>query len=222
MSSTTFAPTHARTSDAAPAGANPWVALVGTRAAGKLETVATLVEALRAADLPAAGFVQHQAGTAAAPLGYDLVEVGSGARIALARASSQPRLCSWGFRDAAFAEARRRTLTPAAAAVVVEVGLLEAAGEGHWETVREALDGPPRLVILTIRPSVLGRVAVRLPDPAAGLELPAAPGELHGFVAEVIALARERSRAPRSVQTSTASPHQSAIHSGTPASHPSR
>ncbi len=72
----------------------------------------------------------------------------------------------------------------------LEVGRLEAAERGHWETLLATLESP-RLAIVGVRRGVLSNVALRLPDPVDALELPAEPGEVDEFIARVVENALE-------------------------------
>jgi nucleoside-triphosphatase THEP1 len=170
---------------------NPWVAIVGSRSDGRHEVLGRLHGALRSAGVPFTGFLQEPRDEEGGRrLGYDLVDVATGERRALARESREPRMCSWGFDPDAFALARRWVERDAAVSVL-ELGRLEAAEDGHWPAALSVLSRPGRLVVLGIRASVLAPIAVRLPDPEDAVELPASPREIDHFIERVVSLAAE-------------------------------
>jgi nucleoside-triphosphatase THEP1 len=170
--------------------ANPWIGIIGTRAMGRPQIARHVVEALGQQGLSVLGLVSEPVERDGARAGYDLEELGSGARRPLARPGPAPQLCSWAFDDAVFAEAARRVAVGGTDVVVLQFGSLEAAGEGLWPAAAAALAAPRRLLVLTLRPHLLARLIERLPEPADALELPAAADDVQRFVARTVATAR--------------------------------
>lgn len=164
---------------------NGWIAVVGARQVGRSALVQRLGHALHDAGVPVGGFVQLPCVEGDELSGYDLVHITRGETVPLARESkTDPELCRWGFFDHAFETARRWTLADPHAVTFVEAGRLEAAERGHWPTLLASLGERP-LTVVSIRPSVLASVALRLPDPIDAIELPADSDEVERFVARV-------------------------------------
>ena len=175
---------------------NPWGVLTGHRQDGRSEALREAVSRLQAAGLEVGGFVQEPVVRAGETVGWDAVALRDGSRCALARPSATPELCNWAFSSTALGRCRDWVLAPRAQVVVVELGRLEAQGRGHWSALMQLLQGPPRGALLSIRRSPLAAIALQLPDPVAGLELPAQPGALEAVCHEIQAAARALSPAP--------------------------
>jgi len=169
---------------------NPWVAIVGTRDQGRRQVLDSVLEALRQAGLRLGGVVQETILRDGERAGFDVVDLASGQRRPLAREAPDPQLCTWGFDGETFAQVRRWIDAEPCDVVTLSLGSLEAAGQGYWPTVLANLDGPPRLLLLEIRPNVLSAVALRLPDPEDGVELPAGEDEVAEFASRVAEAAR--------------------------------
>jgi hypothetical protein len=99
---------------------------------------------LRERGLRVGGFVQPDARDRDGELaGWDLENLASGARSALARRSVDPVLCDYAFDSEAFARARRWLEASGDDIFIVHaVGKLEAAGRGHWPALEAALANP--------------------------------------------------------------------------------
>ncbi len=164
-----------------------WAAIVGWGQQGRGDVTQRVIDGLRAKGRRLGGCLQLCLGEGDEILGYDLVDLDDGTRFALARPSTDPEVCNWGFDYTVFAEIQRRVIERAYDIVVLELGPIEARGKGHWETVQRLLAADGRMVVLCIRPRVLARIALDLPDPAAGLELPATDAEIARFVEDVAA-----------------------------------
>jgi nucleoside-triphosphatase THEP1 len=176
---------------------NPWVAVVGRQTTGRTQVLDKLAAGLRQAGLRVGGALQRPACEGDEVVGYDAISPSSGDVVALARKGPEPELCEWRFCEDALDRVREWATAPHAQVIVLELGPLEARGQGNWPAVRAALAAPDRLVILGIRPAVLAPVVLRLPDPEDGLELPAPASEVDSFVERIVLLAAER--APRPV-----------------------
>lgn len=161
---------------------NPWVAIVGRGTEGRLRVVERVCAELRERGLRVGGFLQRPVRAHGALLGWDAVGLEDGARYPLARTDGDPDLCEWKFDPAAVERCRLWATAPALDVSVVEAGVLEARGLGHWDTIRAVLAGPARVAVLSVRPSALARIALELPDPRAGLELPERRGAVSEFV----------------------------------------
>lgn len=158
---------------------NPWAAIVG-RGEGKRAALRAVVGGLRARGLRVGGLLQQPTGDG----GLLLVNIEHGAQIALARRDERtPDICDLSFDGRAFAQGRRWIAESDAEVVLLEIGKLEARGQAHWASAADVLHGDRRrLALLCIRPDKLFDIAYELPDPSAGLELPASDGELARFV----------------------------------------
>jgi len=149
-----------------------------------------VIARLRARGWTVGGFLQEPLGDPGEPEGYVLVDLRSGERVPLARSSSTPEVCNWSFEPQAFARAAEWCAAPELDFVFLQLGPLEAGGEGHWPTVTRTLAEAHAVAVLGMRPNVLARLALRLPDPIAGLELPVDDPGLERFV-DRIAPARD-------------------------------
>ncbi|MDH5490399.1 MAG: DUF2478 domain-containing protein [Myxococcales bacterium] len=170
----------------------PWAALVGRREQGRSTITEQVIARLRGKGLRVGGFVQRPVGGGPdAPDAYEAVQLGGEARVIVASHRGEPEICDWAFDAEAFRRCRSWVLA-AADVVVMELGPLEASGKGHWPAVLELLEaagGGRKVALLTLRPQIVARVGLELPDPSAGLELPAEPPELDDFVEAIAALA---------------------------------
>lgn len=166
--------------------ARPWAALVGRGDMGKIAAQGAIVEAARGAGLRLGGALQVPVDIDGVLAGYDVVDLATGARRALARVSSEPELCDWGFDAQTFAAVREWVVADDYDLMLMELGILEANGGGHWGAAVAAFGRSSGLVVLTLRPRSLAAIGLRLPDPFAGLELPAEPDELTVFAADII------------------------------------
>jgi nucleoside-triphosphatase THEP1 len=162
-----------------------WTAIVGWGEQGREATTRRVVEALRSQGKRVGGCLQDKVIENDEIVGYDLIDLDGGERHALARPSEDPELCNWGFRHEVFDRIRKRVVDSDYDVVVLELGPIEARGRGHWPTVEALLDRDGSLPLLCIRPRSLSRIALELPDPVAGIELPASDGEFEDFVAEL-------------------------------------
>lgn len=150
-----------------------------------------MAQRLRDAGLRVGGFLQEPVHDGEDIAGWDAVDLHTGARCAVARTSPDPDLCDWGFDDAALGRCREWTRRAPFDVVVVEAGTLEASGGGHRPALDDILEGPPRVLLLCIRPHALAVLGLQLPDPALGLELPAAPREVDQLAGDVRQLVQE-------------------------------
>jgi hypothetical protein len=163
---------------------NPWAAIVG-RGEDKRVALRAVVDGLRARGLRVGGLLQQPTGDG----GLLLVNVEHGAQVTLAcRDERTPDICDLSFDSGAFAQGRRWIAESDAEVVMLEIGKLEARGQAHWASATDVLHGDRRrLALLCIRPDKLFDVAYELPDPSAGLELPASDGEVARFVDALVA-----------------------------------
>lgn len=162
-----------------------WIAVVGSRAEGRIAVVERLAGALRAADVSIGGFVEKSLFEGDVVEGYDLVHIVSEERYPLARTTKvDPELCQWAFSADGFEKARAWALEGEHTVAFVEAGRLEAAERGHWETLRTSLRERP-FTVVGIRRSVLASIALRFPDPVDAIELPTDTHEVTDFVERV-------------------------------------
>jgi len=171
----------------------PWVALVGRREDGRGRAAERVVERLRELDVPLGGFLQRPVFSSDAPadeaVAYEAENLRSGERMVVATHGEDPAICDWSFDAQAFDRARGWVLDPEARVIFLELGPLEARGEGHLRAAHEALRGPASLLVFCIRPHVLASIGLELPDPIDGLELPEQAEEVDAFAARLAELA---------------------------------
>lgn len=170
-----------------------WATIVGQRDDGRMRFAAEVASELRRRGLSVQGFVEEPFEVDGERKGWDLVRISDEARRPLARRSPEPNLCGYHFSEAVFDEARAE-LDEAADVTLLTAGKLEAQGQGHWPAIESAMRS--RVAVLLIRPHLLSRFAVALPDPIAALELPAPSEAIGAFVDAVEAAARAREVVP--------------------------
>ncbi len=170
---------------------NPWIAIVGRREDGRERVTLRLWHMLAAGGTRVVGFVQDPVHVDGEHVGYDVFCPSNGERAPLARVSDDALICNWGFDEAGWASARRWSLRDPGDVCFIEAGRREAAQEGHWSTLIDALVAQP-LTILSIRPSVLASIAIRLPDPVDALELPNDDAAVEAFLTRVHMILRAR------------------------------
>lgn len=168
-----------------------WAVVVGSASDGKNAVAEAIVRACGESGLRVAGVIEEAVCADDVVVGYDAVDLGSSERIALARLADVPDVCRFRFDDRAFVECRRRAEATEADVVLWEAARLEAAGTGHWPAIASALESGAALVVLCVRARSLAAIALRLPDPAASLELPATEGAVAAFARELVTLARD-------------------------------
>jgi nucleoside-triphosphatase THEP1 len=160
-----------------------WAALVGWSKDGRNEVTRDVLDQLTVRGVRLTGCRQERLVDADGEIsGYDLIGLADGRRYELARTSDDPVVCDWAFAQSTFDAIGQQVLSDAGSVAFLEIGPLEARGHGHWPTVERLLETPGRLVVLCIRPRALARIAVELPDPVAGLELPASSAEVQRFI----------------------------------------
>ncbi|NOY90205.1 MAG: hypothetical protein GXP55_03270 [Deltaproteobacteria bacterium] len=176
-------------------GRVPWVALVGRREEGRAVAALRLVEHLRERGVPLGGFLQRPVFTSDAAdeeaVAYEAESLRTGERVRVASHGDDPSICDWSFDPVAFERARGWVLEPSAHVSFVELGPLEARGEGHLPAAHAALTGRARLLVFCIRPHVLASIGLELPDPIDGLELPEEAADVDTFAARVAELASQ-------------------------------
>lgn len=145
---------------------------------------------LRDADVRVGGALQYPVLRDGERIGYDVAHVQDGRRVPLARPSDQPVLCDWGFDEAAFAAARQWCLAPELDVVVLEAGSLESAKQGHWPTIEAVLRAPRRVLLLALRPRTMAPIVLRLPDPAADMDLTQGPADAPALARSVLSVLR--------------------------------
>jgi nucleoside-triphosphatase len=132
------------------------VALVGLRRAGKTTALQGLAERLRSAGLRVGGIVQPAIHEGGERVGYDVLDLASGERRALARRGAQrrPDGCGYVFEAGAWswaAERLRAARRECDVLVADELGHVEAAGDGHLPALLGAGDDRARLWLLGVR-----------------------------------------------------------------------
>ncbi|MBI4818303.1 MAG: DUF2478 domain-containing protein [Deltaproteobacteria bacterium] len=159
-----------------------WALIVGERADGRSAIATRVAEQLTARGFRVGGFVEEPFEREGTKLGWDLVRISDGERRELARVAAEPNLCGYFFREEVFAEARRELGRDTDVAMLT-AGKLEAQGQGHWPAIAEAMD--TQLAVLMIRPYLLSRFALDLPEPVASIELPASFSAIDEFVEKI-------------------------------------
>lgn len=161
-----------------------WAAIVGRGRDGKVASVKSVARALRQAGVRVGGFTSVRLGER-----FELEDVDTGERIPSADLSDEPDVCDLAFDSEVFQTARNWTERPGYDVVFLEVGKVEASQKGHWDTVDAAM-ATDRMLVLTLRPDYLVRVALRLDDPVDVVELPAEASELAAFAENLARLVR--------------------------------
>lgn len=179
-----------------------WALICGVDSSETVACALDAVEALRQAGVRAAGFVQVRLRDDEGRKRYDVMRLGTGARLPLALPAPPAKTpedagCSLVFREEVFEIARRwlEEDAPGAKVLVVDsIGKVELEGKGNAAALAWALGRPDDVVVLfCTRRSQLSQVFERFPlgdAMVAGLELPAGPGEIDAFKAALIRGAR--------------------------------
>jgi len=168
------------------AGSPQIVAITGRSGSGKTPAMTRLVETLMAHGVPVFGFLQPPLWRDGNKVGFDIVDVRSGARAPLGRrvaAEHGQHGTPFTFDGAGFDLARQALAAPPRDAVLIvdEIGPVELRGGGHWEAVALAWKrARVRAAVLTVRRQLipaflelLGATEVVIvdaeadPDPAA-------------------------------------------------------
>ena len=139
---------------------NARFALQGARRAGKTTTLERLVRGLQEDGLSVVGVIQPAEVQDGRNVGYSLLDVASGERRPFGRRRPKAN-GELGFQldQDGFPWTAERLLRPGQVLVVDELGLLEAAGEGHLPAVRRALrESPCRAAVLAVRDEALPQV----------------------------------------------------------------
>ncbi len=170
---------------------NIWAAIIGKGKQGRRGISTAVVEGLRARGLSVGGVLHEPIrDDLGDKIGFHAVSVETGERLAMARTDGpEPVVCDYSFDEDVFDHTRVWIAEGEHQVSVVEVGPLEGRGQGHWPAVQSALEGPPRLLVLCIRPKALMPIAMQLDDPGPILELPADEGQVAAFVEAVAAVA---------------------------------
>ncbi len=140
--------------------------LTGPVHGGKTSLLTRLLPAWRARGLACRGFLSPAASDGAGD-GYDLLEIGSGARRPYLRTRGEAaaeRVGPFAFVPETLERARAilRTAPPDGLLVIDEVGPLELEGGGLGPALREALTARPGPALLVVRAGILDQVAARL------------------------------------------------------------
>jgi nucleoside-triphosphatase THEP1 len=144
------------------------VVVTGPPGGGKTTALLGLARGLAAAGRRVGGIVQPALHEGGARVGYELLDVATGARRPLARRTGTPQEhgCGFAFAPDAFAWAAARldaAHRDGDVLVADELGRLEAAGHGHLPAlVAPVAPDRTRLWLLGVRQDVLGMVAARL------------------------------------------------------------
>ena len=168
------------------AGSPQVVAVTGRSGSGKTPAMTRLVETLMAHGVPVFGFLQPPLWCDGNKVGFDIVDVRSGARAPLGRrvaAEHGQHGTPFTFDGAGFDLARQALAAPPRDAVLIvdEIGPVELRGGGHWPAVASAWKrARVRAAVLTVRRQLipaflelLGATEVMIvdaeadPDPAA-------------------------------------------------------
>lgn len=169
----------------------PWALISGERREGRDDVVRPLVDRWRAAGLSVGGCTQvpvfgdaGRPGGDDEPLGYDALGFDGVVR-PVARLDANPTLCGFSFVDETFATIRAELAAARPDITVLPGAKLESAEQGHWPTVQDTLQAEHGLLVFVLRPHLLSRVALKLPDPVAYLELPSDEAAVAAFEEEV-------------------------------------
>jgi nucleoside-triphosphatase THEP1 len=175
------------------AGRARLVVVTGPRGAGKSTAVSELARGLRASGLDVGGVTQPVIEQASVRLGYELRDAATGERRAFARRKGEGRGFDFDDDGWAWAAARLEEAQRSRDVVVVdELGLLEAQGGGHMETLQRLSEGSgrARLLVAVVRAGTLEPIVEALGEPALVLEAPLTEEQLSMGLAQIGALAR--------------------------------
>ncbi|MFN8544630.1 MAG: nucleoside-triphosphatase [Candidatus Binatia bacterium] len=175
-----------------------WALLIGGKDTDKSAAALRVAGALTARGVTVAGVVQQAIEEDGERVAYRLCRLGRADAALVARRAVAPRseheeaFCSFVFDTTAFTAARRWLAEDAVGARVVlidDVSKLEAAGRGHHDAIRAALDRDA-LPVLVVRADQLFAIMERfgLDEPLAVLDL-AGDGTVDGFADAVAAAA---------------------------------
>lgn len=168
-----------------------WALICGERREGRDEVVRPMAERWRAAGLRVGGCTQVPVpGGPDGPLGYDALGFDGRLR-PVARLDANPTLCGFRFEQETFRSIREELARARPDITVLPGAKLESAKEGHWPAVQDALQRDEGFLVLVLRPHLLSRIVLELPDPVAYLELPGDPASIAEFEAAVLEAARE-------------------------------
>ncbi len=180
-----------------------WAAVVGAKGKGMSGHASRIVEQLRERGVQVGGFFQKGEEDDIGRRFYNLHRISGKQVVVLARPTSeeekdgQTTYCSFAFVDSAFDKARKWLLEDLGSCSVVfidEVSKLESNGQGHAETIKEALASSGNVVVvLCVRADQLFYVveAFDLEDDAiAILEVPSKSSNESEFVKALVQTVR--------------------------------
>jgi nucleoside-triphosphatase THEP1 len=154
-------------------------AVCGERRAGKTRTLQTLAERLIARSVRVVGVIQPAREKEGRVVGYDLLDVASGARLPFASRTDQPcgGMC-FRFRPDGFSWAAERITALGEVLIVDEIGLLEARGKGHFPALAAAFEkGAVGAVVLGLRKDVSATVHTALRGHVGQVQIFTVPDE---------------------------------------------
>lgn len=157
-----------------------WALISGERREGRDDIVHKLAAAWTRTGLTVQGCTQVALPGPDGPVGYD-AECLWGQRLPVARPSAQPTLCGFSFVQETFDSIRGQLAERRPDITVLPGAKIESAEQGHWPAAQDVLDASTGLLVLVLRPHIVGRIAVKLPDPIAFLEHPASEAHYQRF-----------------------------------------
>jgi nucleoside-triphosphatase THEP1 len=142
--------------------------ITGPQGSGKTSFLLALAEELRGQGKTPGGIAAPVVLKGSERIGYDLLDLKTGERVTLARKNVTPtgmRAGPFAFLPAAIAFGEQALASAAARRTCVialdEIGPLELAGKGWSPALSALLSSPPGVLLLVIRPDLIGRVTER-------------------------------------------------------------
>lgn len=177
-----------------------WAAISGARGTGKSTHASQIVDILRSRGVRVGGFLQKAVTDELGRRSYDLHRLSTGEILPLARPTTgeevpgRTTFCSFAFVDDAFVTARDWLVQERGSCPVVvidEVSKLEVSGQGHHDSIVQALSSEDdTVVVLCARADQLFYVVERFgleDDAVAVLEVPGSDEDIQAFAEALVA-----------------------------------
>lgn len=190
--------------------------VVGEKSSRKSAVMRRIADGLAARGLRVAGFTQRMFEEGPGRKRVEVVRVGDGRAVPLARTTADPgdaaAICSFAFESPAFEEARRWIEADAAEADVIlldGIGKLELGGGGHRGAIEYALRaGPPVVLALREDNLVYAMDALALEEPLASYGTTEDAAALDRFLNAVGSAALTAASRPSPRSTTAAGVHE--------------
>ena len=168
-----------------------WAALVGRGRDGRVSAAWSLVASLRVRGARIGGFIEECVGER-----VDAVDIETGRRRRLAeRSEIDPDVCDWRFDRDTLQTLQNQLMYERCDVFFAYAGRAESYGRGVWPALVDRIGRGDSLVTVSSPQSSLTRIALELPDPVAGLVLPASGPSLSWFGSELFRMSDARQEA---------------------------